>query len=833
VSRWVLATLIIAMLLIPLAAVEPARAQPTWSFKVQLLPSDFYMGEWGTLQANITNYDCVQRVDWQEHFDEILEEELEAMEQRAEEMKNMSLIKDYYVEVERSWGRGGMIYHEANLYLYGACSGRSIKILWVRFWFDWSRYGGREAAGFEAQVNRVLKAYDPVQYVLNGASPESSVIVSTRIFIPEWIEPDERLKRPYLDIRVDYPGWIEYTLEKFPVEGPFEIQPYRSFNLTITDFDGVRPLPGAKVVIRQLIRYYRRREYITPDNGTISVYRLPEEKYEVRVYWNSSYRQELGLVYLGMPTAYDLASTGVLRTRIFTLRISPLDRKGRPLIGARVILDGFERIAENGTAVYELVPQGNHSIQVYWMGLKLHDGWLWAGYHPTYHPSKPATEHLLRLPVDDLVVQAVDTGGNPVGASFNVTGLGGRLRLKNLYSRNGSLVVSQLPVADYKVEAVNCSKVFDRCVRSNSTLKPGEPSKIVLPIHSVRLRILDAEGRPLPGLNVSLAGIKTRTDDDGYAVYTGVPEGSYRIQGSWLGVKVFDQNISVSSRVEMALKADVYDVKLKIVRVDGKPFRASYELAGPAGRFRSEFADVVEVHRIPEGVYALRISLGNRTLLELSAKASELSKLDSVKVPVGDLRVTVKVGGRPLEDAKIQLIDLEAYKVHEAVAKNGRYSFKDLIYGKYLLRVFYPWTRIPVYNRTLDFEGEAVEVELEEAGIGVRVLDFFGRPVQGAEVTVSYFNAPLAKEFTDSSGMAMFKLVKLPSYEVEVRYRGESERRVCPPASMEEFRLGSAEVLGLRVKVSELASYGYIIALIAISMILVIAVFKAVRRVKR
>ena len=832
-SRWVLATLIIAMLLIPLAAVEPARAQPTWSFKVQLLPSDFYMGEWGTLQANITNYDCVQRVDWQEHFDEILEEELEAMEQRAEEMKNMSLIKDYYVEIERSWGYGGTIYHEANLYLYGACSGRSIKILWVRFWFDWSRYGGREAAGFEAQVDRVLKAYDPIQYVLNGASPESSVIVSARIFIPEWIEPDERLKRPYLDIRVDYPGWIEYTLEKFPVGGPFEIQPYRSFNLTITDFDGVRPLPGAKVVIRQLIHYYRRREYITPDNGTISVYRLPEEKYEVRVYWNSSYRQELGLVYLGMPTAYDLASTGVLRTRIFTLRISPLDRRGRPLTGAKVMLDGFERVAENGTAIYELVPQGNHAAQVYWMGLKLYDGWLWAGYHPTYHPSKPATEHLLRLPVDDLVVQAVDTGGNPVGASFNVTGLGGRLRLKNLYSRNGSLVVSQLPIADYQVEALNCSKTFDRCVRSSSTLRPGEPSKIVLPIHSVRLRILDAEGRPLPGLNLSLAGIKTRTDDGGYVVYAGVPEGSYRIQGSWLGVKVLDRTISVSSPVEMSLKADVYDVRLKIVRADGKPFRASYELTSPVGRFRSEAADAVEVSKIPEGSCTLKISLGDRILVELSAKASELSKLGSVKVPVGDLRVTVKVGGRPLEDAKIQLIDLETYKVHEAVAKNGRYSFKDLIYGKYLLRVFYPWTRIPVYNRTLDFEGEAVEVELEEAGIGVRVLDFFGRPVQGAEVTVSYFNAPLAKEFTDSSGMAMFKLVKLPSYEVEVRYRGESERRVCPPASMEEFRLGSAEVLGLRVKVSELASYGYIIALIAISMILVIAVLKAVRRVKR
>ena len=199
------------------------RAQPTWNFKVYFLPSDFYMGEWGTLQANITNYDCTQRINWDGHFDKILRDDLEAIEQRAEDMKNMSLIRGYSIDIKRSWGYGGAIYHEADVHLYGVCTGRSIKILWVRFWFDWSRYGGREAAGFKAQVNRVLKAYDPIQYVLNGASPESSVIVSVRIFIPEWIEPDERLKRPYLDIRVDYPGWIEYTLEKFPVGGPFEI----------------------------------------------------------------------------------------------------------------------------------------------------------------------------------------------------------------------------------------------------------------------------------------------------------------------------------------------------------------------------------------------------------------------------------------------------------------------------------------------------------------------------------------------------------------------------------------------------------------------------------
>ena len=79
------------------------RAQPTWNFKAYFLPSDFYMGEWGTLQANITNYDCTQRRDWKEHFDKILREDLEAIEQRAEDMKNVSLIRDYSIDIKRSW----------------------------------------------------------------------------------------------------------------------------------------------------------------------------------------------------------------------------------------------------------------------------------------------------------------------------------------------------------------------------------------------------------------------------------------------------------------------------------------------------------------------------------------------------------------------------------------------------------------------------------------------------------------------------------------------------------------------------------------------------------
>jgi hypothetical protein len=41
--------------------VIPAHAQPTWSFRVEVLPAKLYMGEWNKLYTNITNMDCSAR----------------------------------------------------------------------------------------------------------------------------------------------------------------------------------------------------------------------------------------------------------------------------------------------------------------------------------------------------------------------------------------------------------------------------------------------------------------------------------------------------------------------------------------------------------------------------------------------------------------------------------------------------------------------------------------------------------------------------------------------------------------------------------------------------
>ena len=835
------AILIIVLLSISaISLTDCARCQPvTWEFEVNFLPAEFYMGEWGTLQINITNYDCLDkyRKNIDLHFDKILLEDFEAVKGRAEDMKEKGLIWGYYPEIKRSWGFGGTIYHEAELHLSGVCGGRAIKIIWVRFWFDWSRGGGREAAGFKVDVNSVLEAFDPVQYILNGFSPGSSMIISAKVFIPEWIEPEERFKRPHVDIRVDYPKWIPYTFEDFPVGGPFEIKPYRSFNLTITDFDGVHRLGGAKVVIRQLIHYYRVWKFITPENGTIRIWRLPEARHDVRVYWNSSYRQEKNLIYIEMPTAYDLASSGIIRTSLFNLRINPLDRRGRPLIGAKVVFDGFERIAENGTATYDLVPQGNHTAQIYWKGVKVFDGWLWAGYHPTIYPwmTRPARIHDLKLPVDDLIIQAVDTGGGCVGANYTVTGPNPELSFKDIYSRNGTLIISQLPMARYHVRAINCSNLFGRCVEAAGDYEPGNRSTLTLPIHSIRLRILSSSSKPLKDAYVRLGPAHLRTDDDGLAWFVGVPEGRYEVEVMWRNLTVYEGWMDVAGSVEKDVKTKVYDISLRFETSSGKSYPCLLNFTAPAGinvtidspvkSFRAKY--------VPEGLCDLTIyTLEGVRLRELRMNCSEMAGMEVVKLPISDMRLRVAWSdGEPIKGCKIEVDDRIHGKRFEGLTdENGTITLKDMIFSNYTIKINYPYTPILMKMLNETFKGDEVAVRVESCWLRVRVVDLLGRPLRGAEVGVLYGSFPIKKSITGADGTAYFRrILKLPTYTIHVKY-GSSEKRVyARPDESVEARMNVIEFGDVRNLLNYVVIVGVIAAVLIISIKLVLYVKSTLR----
>jgi len=831
------AALLTALLISSIASLAPrCHAQPTWSFKVELLPSELYMGEWGTIQVNLTNMDCSYRTSAEFEFEGIPEQDLEELEGRAVEMFEKGLIGGYDIQITYAHGVGGQLYYDAKLTISGACSGNPIKIYYVFLWFPWKDYPGREL-GAKAEVNEELKAFDPIEYILDGVSPGSSKILTFNIFIPPDIRPEEKLLKPYIDIRVHYPGWIDYTLEGYPTEGPFEIQPYRSFNLTITDYDGVTPIAEAKVVIRRLMYYYEKREYVTPENGTISIHRLLEDYYEIRVYWNSSdYLQESQLIHIGKHHAYELASSKTLKTLLFNVEIRVLDLRGRPLDGAEVLLDGVKRVAEKGLARYPLVPNGNHTLQACWMSLKLLDEWIWVGYHPTLFPEIKKPKYEITLQVGDLVVQAVDSGGSPIGANFTVIDLSGRLPSVTRYSRSGFLNISRIPLSRYLVKALNCSKAFGTCVEASGEYSLGGVSELRLPVHLISFKVYSMSGLELANATISFGPVSAKTDESGSASFPGVPEGEYLVKVFWKDIEVYRDRLKVTGSVVKKIHGKVYDVMLKIRTADGDPFAAKWVLVDPSGRMHAPEAptDIISLSLIPAGSCELRIfDESNVTVLSKTFEVEELAELEALTLPIKNLVVkAIWEDGSPISGAKISLSEIGGNKSYESVtSSSGEARFDRIPYSRYSLTVYYPRTSLAIIKENVTFSGDPIEVEAKQAQVQVKVVDWLDNPLRDALVRLHVSGIVLGELRTRVDGVASFsKLPNLPAYQLEVKHGPLKVSEVVHPGQVLAVKLGVISFFGLTIYVSDVSSMmPYIVgAAVVFASIAAVIAFKAI-----
>jgi len=786
-------------------AITPSNAQPTWDFSIELIPAELYMGEWGKLKANITNMDCSLRQPsdkpFEKEFKGIPEQYLELILKRAQEMNESGWIKDYDYKIENAYGFGGQVYFDAKLTIKEACQGKSIKLYHVLLWFPWKKYPGRDWA-FRADANVELKAFNPIDYILNGRSPGSSIVLEFNIFIPPDIYPEERLLKPVMDLRVHYPGWIDYTLEAYPTHGPFEIQPYRSFNLTVTDYDGLNPISGARVVIRRLMHYYDVREYITPDNGTIRIYRLKEDDYEVRVYWNSSlFLQESPLVHIGHHTAYDLASKGV-RTLLFNVEVRVLDLRERPLNGARIVLDGVEVITENGLTLYQLVPNGNHSLQAYWMGVKLLDECVWIGYHPTISPEIKEPKLKLILPVDDLLVQAVDSGGSPLAVNFTVLDPRGALPETRLYSSSGLLNITQVVVGYYHVHALNCSPVFRTCAEASGVFQPGRLSELQLPLHSITLHICSRDGIELGNASVMLGGIEARADRWGYVSFPGIPEGEYRVKIMWKGIEVYDNRIVVSGSGSWNITADVYNIRIELKTADGRPFSAFWILIDPSGHKHEvgRQSDSIAIELVPRGSCSLVIlDERNLPLRSLNTSIEELAGINVIELPVKDMVLRIFwSGGAPVSNARVVLMGPAGLKAEGLTDKQGMIVFSLMPFANYSLKIYYPGATIPIFSGNVTFAGEPIEIEARLTGIAVKVVDMFGNPLPGVSARLQVSGIILGEGRSGPDGVVVFSGIPyLGVYQLEVWHGPLKMSRIIRPGETAIIELEALNLLGL------------------------------------
>ena len=349
--------------------------------------------------------------------------------------------------------------------------------------------------------------------------------------------------------------------------------------------------------------------------------------------------------------------------------------------------------------------------------MRLYEGWVWAGYHPTYYFREPSTGAKIRLDISDLLVQAVDGAGRPVGAAFSVEGPTPETTIHELYSASGLLNLSQLPMAEYRVRAVNHSEPFSRRVEASGAFRPGQLNRIALPIYQVRLRILDARGSPVEGALVSLAPLTAKSGGDGLAVFEQVPRGSYNLTVRWLNVTVYSTSLSVDSAEELDVRARIYDIGIRITDVEGRQKKIHYILSDPAGRvFEEKYSDYIGVRGVPGGQCLLEVLDPSRgwIILKGSYDCSGLASESELRLPIGRMRLRMLTSdGRPLAFAKVKISFPEWNRTEVLRADGlGEAELMDAKLGIYRVEVVDGQTLSKVYEGEVRFRGEPITIRV-------------------------------------------------------------------------------------------------------------------------
>jgi hypothetical protein len=487
-------------------------------------------------------------------------------------------------------------------------------------------------------------------------------------------------------------------------------------------------------------------------------------------------------------------------------------------------LDGVEAVAENSSTLYQLVPNGNHSLQAYWMGVKLLDEWVWIGYHPTISPEIKEPRFKLILPVDDLLVQAVDSGRSPIAVNFTVFDPRGALPETTLYSSSGLLNITQLVVGDYRVRASNCSPVFKTCAEASGVFQPGRLSELQLPLHSATLHIYSRAGSELGNASVIFGGIEARADRWGYANFPGIPEGEYRVKILWKGIEVYDDRITVSGSGSWNITADVYNIRLELKTADGRPFPAFWIFMGPSGHKHEAGrpSDVITIELVPRGPCSLTIlDERNLTLISLNASVEELLDMRVLELPVKDMVIKVFwSGGAPVSNARVVLMGPAGLKGDGLTDKQGMIVFGLMPFANYSLRIYYPGAVIPLFAKNVTFDGKPIEVKARLTGIAVKVVDVLGDPLPGASVKLYVSGIILGEKRSGPDGVAAFSEIPyLGAYQLEVWHGPLKVNRIIRPGESVVVELEAINLLGLIVPLQD-----FIVILSALAAVIVVTI---------
>ncbi len=275
------------------------------------------------------------------------------------------------------------------------------------------------------------------------------------------------------------------------------------------------------------------------------------------------------------------------------------------------------------------------------------------------------------------------------------------------------------------------------------------------------VRVIDPSGNPLERIEVTITkGIETYrfiTNTTGYAIFSGLKEGTYIIQAKLDKVVVADTRIDFPKETSKTIVANISDVEIKIVDLDGKPVQsAQVRLLSKTGIAQYEVVTdeqgVAILNRTPytslndiQG-YDLTILVEGYEILHLTdVEINQPEQKLEYTLQLLSLNITtLNMEGEQISRANVKLQAgnyTKTVRTDKGVAKFIQIPSSSLEWiGEYTLNVTYTIGRIEytVYSsKKMLTSSQAIDLVLELGSIEVTVLDEENKPLRNHLVSLS------------------------------------------------------------------------------------------------
>lgn len=247
--------------------------------------------------------------------------------------------------------------------------------------------------------------------------------------------------------------------------------------------------------------------------------------------------------------------------------------------------------------------------------------------------------------------------------------------------------------------------------------------------------------------------------------------------------------------------------------------------------FPSVLANVTCV--VNASLYGIVFNVGNNTVPDLPA-----AEYFNVTILYPTKRLNVQVldaNNQPIPSVTLKAQELTVGLFAEGEAVNGNAAL-NCTFGKYSIKVFFGdiflnETSFDLTSSDAEFN-VTVKCQLYGLNIAVKVVDYFGQPISGANVTLRR-NSLQSSAQTDSSGIATFDNAIGGEIQINVAMPGHSEPLIAQVANVQDSAVLTIKVDRYVVLAGFLIETGYFATAVIVAITALIIIFLEVYRRKR